>query len=125
MTTLSKKSWVTNEIKKKKQLKSELKKKARTLTSKSGKGHAKELNKFLKIKSLKVKKHLKTTKLKNISKETWSVINMEVGSKNKTFENLAIKNPGELNTNPDEIKWTFPTSLLMGLQNKILLKQFV
>lgn len=47
---------------------------------------------------------------------------MEVGSKNKTFENLAIKNAGELNTNPDEIKWTFPTSLLMGLQNKILLK---
>lgn len=29
-----------------------------------------------------------------IIKETWSVINREVGSKNKFFENLAVENAG-------------------------------
>lgn len=42
-----------------------------------------------------------------IIKETWSVINREVGSKSKFFENLAVENAGEQSTNPDEISELF------------------
>jgi len=63
-------------------------------------------NKCFKAKVLASKKKFYDNKIKNSSnviKDTWKIINKEVGSKNKTHKNFKIKNKGKLCANPGTI----------------------